>query len=539
MKESSERPVKKAANRLPLLSCGVLAVLFIGVLAICANVFLSGDDFHYSAFAKSDLSYYIERHLQHYRLANGRVLVHIIATALLGCNLWIWRILNAAVITACVYFCVRLAAPERKDHFWITTAAAAVILSLDSMITRQSFYWLTGSCNYIFPMFAVLLYWVFLERGSRTGQYRRYLPLLALLAGATTEQGGLMAFGLPIMYIITYFIYDRKKPDKLLLLCAVCSAVGFLTVILAPGQSYRTDLTQSPVDGGLLSLIFYNLKHQSKQLFFSDYMRSVHIPLFSSGLFLVRSMMSQTQSKRLRLFYLLLIIAGSVCLVCYPLISADLTIAGLPNSGITKRLLFVAFISTELLVFAVPALLLYFTKKDKILLFALILAFGSQLAMSVSPVYGPRVVCSFIFMTIVYICRAFALAKCPTSAALAAGVMLYDSGSLLLMPLPFIAVLLQLLRRYKLAALASAAAILAAVSLNWQSLAVRTYENGAVYRENLKAIAAYDLDCGSPLVQKKLPNEYSTWVMPYHNAYYDNYYKLTYNLPQSVEIVWE
>ena len=49
-------------------------------------------------FAKRDFAYFVKRHVEHYYLANGRVIVHLLGTLLLALNIWVWRVLNAAAL---------------------------------------------------------------------------------------------------------------------------------------------------------------------------------------------------------------------------------------------------------------------------------------------------------------------------------------------------------------------------------------------------------------------------------------------------------
>ena len=61
--------------------------------------------------------------------------------------------------------------------------------------------------------------------------------------------------------------------------------------------------------------------------------------------------------------------------------------------------------------------------------------------------------------------------------------------------------------------------------------------NAAVDAANRLAIAAYD---GSDhLTQHRFANDLYGWAMPYHNDYYDAYYKEYYGLPREVELIWE
>ena len=54
----------------------ITGITFILTLIVNLNVRFYGDDFFYSRFTSSDLSYFLSRHKEHYLMANGRVSRH-------------------------------------------------------------------------------------------------------------------------------------------------------------------------------------------------------------------------------------------------------------------------------------------------------------------------------------------------------------------------------------------------------------------------------------------------------------------------------
>lgn len=227
-----KRPARSAA------AAAVTAVLAV-MLALCAGVYKYGDDFFYSVFTTGDLSYFLTRHAQHYLLANGRVVVHLLATALLGVDMWVWRVLNALCLTACVALAAGSEFLKEKKLFGLW-AAAGVLLLTGPAVARQSLLWLTGACNYVYPALMLLIYWRLMESGSSA--VRRALPVTALLASATNEQGGLMCFGLTLLFIAERLIFSRrdgKKPAAVHYISLALTLCGFLTVVLAPGLRRR------------------------------------------------------------------------------------------------------------------------------------------------------------------------------------------------------------------------------------------------------------------------------------------------------------
>lgn len=493
--KSIEKPPKGAAQaRWNRAAGAVYLLIFACLLAVCAGVYRSGDDFFYTTFTGHGAAAFLRRHVEHYFLANGRVTVHLTGTLLLGTSLWVWRIANALAAAAGAYLSARLAGAEGKDGFFAALCGAAVLLGLGAQITRQSLYWLIGSVNYVWPMVLALGYWLAAERKPGA----KWLPVLAFFAGATTEQVGLIAVGISLLCPLAEAIGEKRRPTAVRWLCLLLSVLGLATVLLAPGLRQRAGETASPVSGGLAALIVYNLKYQGNLLFFSKMTRGLQLPLILAGAALCLARLRMGKKRGLFAAALaldLLALAGQIWLLARPA-------AALPWSF---RLLAVAGESAAILL---PACFRFAEKKDHILLFAWIFGFGAQLAMTVSTVYGPRVLCSLAFCEIVMLAKTVCLCrpllpKAPRTALLAAG-----------------------------------AAVLLLAAYTWRGTLRGTWQNAAVYRENLAAIAAYDPASGEPLHQTILPREDCVWVMPYQNDYYDPYYKDTYGLPRRVQIVW-
>jgi len=535
------RKLTKNVDRSMIFTGLLFILLFACTLGICANTFQYGDDFHYSCFIKSDLRYYISRNIEHYYLANGRAIVHVIVTLLLKADLWVWRILNPLAITTCVILCVVLAKPAKKHLLWVSSASIAIILSLDTQITRQSIYWLTGSINYLYPMLVLLIYWIVLDRAARKGKIRWYMTLIAFLAAATTEQASLMCVGITLLYILFEFVIKNNRPPILLWITFAVAITGMLTVICAPSMSYRLESTTSPIEGGTFTLILYNLGYQGKLLFYAAYSRTVHIPLFLSALVLLHSYIKKPEVEPvIRRLCIAALYVGVVCFLCYLWIPENITSLSSAALTVKMRMFLTAVAGGYLLTLASAAMTLFFIEKDTVLLFSFILGFGSQLAMLVSPVYGPRILCSFVFMTVLYTSRAFAKSEQPLGVMLLAGILCFLSDAPYMLVFIIAAALLSYLCKNKrIGAAAGAAALVLTALLTWSVVYAKTAENGAVYRDNLAAIEAYDASSDDILMQRKLPNDYYAWVMPYHNSYYDPYYNICFDLPYLTEVVWK
>lgn len=92
------------------------------------------------------------------------------------------------------------------------------ILMLNIFVIRQSVYWTTGSFNYVYPLFLLFWYWHVLLKNSKEnfkGKKLFFTSILAFFASATVEQGGMMAFGLTVLFFL-YKFFDNSK-NKIIL----------------------------------------------------------------------------------------------------------------------------------------------------------------------------------------------------------------------------------------------------------------------------------------------------------------------------------
>ena len=123
---------------------------------------------------------------------------------------------------------------------------------LDIYVIRQSVYWVTGSFNYVYPLFMLLWYWYVLFKFSNDnfkGKKLLLISILAFFASATVEQCGMMAFGLTVLFFLYRFIINKKTGNlnsgqSILapIIILICSLVGIVSVICSPAQFIRFGL---------------------------------------------------------------------------------------------------------------------------------------------------------------------------------------------------------------------------------------------------------------------------------------------------------
>lgn len=229
----------------------LLAILFITTFIVNMQIGLFGDDYYYATFIKND---FCGLHLNHYLQVNGRAIVHILDTIFLALPNIFWAILNSFMLTSIAYFAQKIVMLFSNK---IENAVSSVlifffgILMLNICVVRQSVYWITGSFNYVYPIFMLFWYMYALLKNFKTGFKKSIFPLalLAFFSSATVEQAGMMAFGATILLLIYAIIQDKKfgikSPYRKIVSILIASTLGLASLLLAPAQFVRIELEEN------------------------------------------------------------------------------------------------------------------------------------------------------------------------------------------------------------------------------------------------------------------------------------------------------
>lgn len=241
----------------------IVISLFILTFIINLQIGLFGDDYYYATFTRDS---FWELHKAHYLEVNGRAIVHFLDSIFLAIPKIFWQVLNSVMLSGIAYFGSKIVCDatshEGKENSSIVKPLIIFffgILMLNIYVIRQSVYWTTGSFNYVYPIFMLLWYWYVLTKFSKDnfeGKKLMLTSILAFFASATVEQGGMMAFGLTVLFFLYKFINNKKKNEKnnlkKLAIILVCSLIGIASVILTPAQFIRfgleSDETYSIID---------------------------------------------------------------------------------------------------------------------------------------------------------------------------------------------------------------------------------------------------------------------------------------------------
>ena len=115
----------------------------------------------------------------------------------------------------------------------------------------QSYLWITGASNYLYGILIILIYLIPFRMANNSVNSKNkglvinillsalYL-LVVIIAGWTNENTSVALICIIILYLISYKI--SKKRIKSWMICGLMgNIIGFLLMILAPGQSKRLE----------------------------------------------------------------------------------------------------------------------------------------------------------------------------------------------------------------------------------------------------------------------------------------------------------
>lgn len=212
----------------------ILALLLVVVIVLCFLVVPYGDDYYYgTAFQRG----YLQHKLLEYTEMNGRVLVHLWDELTLLFDVWLYRLLAPAMLLACAFLACR-----RGNRYWQAAMTLALFCTLNVQLLREAFLWITGFFNYVYPVLMCLIVTKLQEKRLATEKTPWYYYAIAFVAGATTEQGGLMA----LLLLILPTVYDKVQGkvaaiEKPVFYLPIATTLGWFSVMLAPGVFNRME----------------------------------------------------------------------------------------------------------------------------------------------------------------------------------------------------------------------------------------------------------------------------------------------------------
>lgn len=284
-----------------LLPAAVSVLALAVVCGFAAFTLPSADDYMYASFLDGGARAFLARMAEHYRVFNGRVLVHAAAAVILRLGSWSFAVLCPLTVAAVPAFAALSERRGRGFAVAVTAVFTAAFLSLPRKVLGWGVYWVAAFCNYALPtaMLCVLLYsGVRALEGKRDAAW--LTPVLAFLCGATTEQSGVLAAALALYFAIRSF---RVRRARLPLTAGVpAAAAGLYTIFLSPATASRAR-TETGITSlsGLLRALPAGLGRVAEELHTDGWFA----PLMLAAFFLLTALSLKRRGKgRLWLFAL-------------------------------------------------------------------------------------------------------------------------------------------------------------------------------------------------------------------------------------------
>ena len=204
---------------------------------------LMSDDFGYASSASVLVA--LQQEYEHYMSWGGRSVVHFVVRIFLMAPKEVFNIFSALVYAGLTIMMYKAANPFRKHNISLYLFIVFSIW-LYTINYGQAVLWLTGSINYLWGSFIILCFlspYILYINNSRTfsGKYAPIVCMffLGILAGWCNENtsGGAILF---TVFAVIFCIIFKQKIQKWMITGMIGSVIGFLLMILAPGNAVRS-----------------------------------------------------------------------------------------------------------------------------------------------------------------------------------------------------------------------------------------------------------------------------------------------------------
>lgn len=221
-----------------------LFIFFVLVSVEHQYISLYADDFGRKLQAGSISGIFIAS-INEWNLWSGRLFSSLLSYYFASGHFDYWRLVNPIIMVALVVLILRVSETKNANLFAKLSALLFVVsflLTTHISLSREVFYWMTGSLNYLWPMtvsFAFILYWQKIINGPELVFSQKYIVvILAMLAGITHEQFA------PLTLFIVLYIYREKvvngyKPDRIFFLALFGFLISLTLLYSAPGNFKR------------------------------------------------------------------------------------------------------------------------------------------------------------------------------------------------------------------------------------------------------------------------------------------------------------
>ncbi|SFL10955.1 hypothetical protein SAMN03159341_103260 [Paenibacillus sp. 1_12] len=271
----------------------ILALLFVYMFTINHFIPMFADDFNYSfMWDKSkrveDFIDIYRSQWMHYFEWGGRTVSHTIGQILLMSNKAIISFCNALMYV--LFICLLYWHSQGKRVSLQSNAFILLLLSFICWMCLPSFgettIWLIGSVNYLWTSVIILIFLLpfrirmLVDQGMKDHLLSRVsMFLIGVIAGWTNENTALSVIVLTFLFLI--YFYTKRSISAWMLTGFVGTLIGFILLVLAPGNMVRAAKLQSVED---YSFMLYHIK--------MPLMTTINIVLYQAPLWIIMLIMA-------------------------------------------------------------------------------------------------------------------------------------------------------------------------------------------------------------------------------------------------------
>lgn len=227
----------------------LMGLVFAGCLVVLSFInYSDGDDTFFLQYCGSmELLEYLK---WRYETWTGRMISEGLMHIFFNSDLWLWRIVNAGMLTALPLSLVlvknKISNKKQLPGVWL---ALLLYLLIDINTFGYSCIWITGSMNYLWP--AVCGLWAlqaaaaeaFETKECRGGKgkwvYVVSIPC-TMIAAMSSEQMGAVILAFSVICIITK-LWKKQQPGIGIWVQSVTAVIAFAWSGLAPGNALRVE----------------------------------------------------------------------------------------------------------------------------------------------------------------------------------------------------------------------------------------------------------------------------------------------------------
>lgn len=245
-KNISLEKIPEQLNRSKPLMLLILAFMYLVMLYCNMKTNLLADDYMYCfSFADGSrmesLSQLIPSMAAHRLTMNGRLISHGLVQVSLMLPLWIFKLVNSAVLVGEVYLVYRIANRDRERSNLLLLCIFGCIW-IFTLNFGQVILWQDGSINYLWATFFSLLYLTVYIRKFLYDRDIKRLPgrilyiLAAFLIGAYSENCASTLIFLSCCFMLLGRFLKKQRISPYLWLAVLAALCGFVFMMTAPAQ---------------------------------------------------------------------------------------------------------------------------------------------------------------------------------------------------------------------------------------------------------------------------------------------------------------